>query len=172
MLTIFGAVCLLVGVVFLLFNFVIYPKKYQSFVYRFSNEYNLERSLVYAVIKTESNFNASAVSRSGAMGLMQILPSTAKWIAGELEEEFNENQLFEPETNIKYGCFYLRYLMDKFLSIDAAICAYNAGEGAVRAWLDGEGNVEEEKITYSETKKYLKKVKNYIKVYSSDTIFV
>lgn len=171
-LLIFLAVCLLLGVVFILFNFVLYPKKYQDYVSKYSTEYNLERAVVYAIIKTESNFESAAVSRSGAVGLMQLLPSTAKWIADELGEIFDNNNLFDPETNIKYGCFYLRYLMDKFYDINTVICAYNAGEGVVRAWLDNDGVLDESKITYLETKNYLKKVKNYINIYSSDIIFV
>lgn len=171
-LTIFGAVCLALCIVFLFFNFLIYPTKYQNFISKFGNEFNINTALIYAVIKTESNFETNAVSRSGAVGLMQLLPSTAEWIARELGEEFETNILLNPETNIKYGCFYLRYLMNKFSDINAVICAYNAGEGAVRSWIDENGNLNESKITYTETKNYLKKVKYYIKMYSSKQSFV
>ena len=165
-LIIFAAVCLFVSVVFLLFNFMFYPKNYQNFIEKYSREFGVETSLVYAIVKAESGFDSKAVSRAGAKGLMQILPTTAEWIAGKFEESFSEEILFNPETNIKYGCFYLRYLIDKFSDLDAVICAYNAGERTVKYWLNDEGGLDESKITYSETKNYLKKVKKYKRYYS------
>ena len=165
-LILFGLSCLVIGIVFLLFNFVFMSKKYQNYVEFYCDEYNLDSSLVYAIIKAESNFDANAVSRAGALGLMQLLPSTAKWIAGELNLDYYENDLFEPSKNIRYGCFYLRYLMNKFDNIDVVVCAYNAGETIVKSWLDEDGRVVENKISYSETKSYLKKVKAYYQIYA------
>lgn len=153
----------------IIFNFVLFPKKYKNYVVAFADEYDLEIGLVYAIIKCESDFDKNAISKSGALGLMQILPSTAKWIAGELGEEYSKDEMFNPKTNIKFGCFYLRYLQDKFESTDAVICAYNAGEGKVKEWLEN-GEIILDKIDYEETKNYLKRVKKYYRVYKNKLV--
>lgn len=159
------SITFLLGLMMLLliqsFFMFFYPKKYSNFVITYAKEYALQESLVYSVINTESSFNSNAKSKSGAIGLMQLMPNTAKWIAGELNENFETECLYNPETNIKYGCFYLRYLMDKFNNETYSLCAYNAGETVVRGWL-----VEENfKILYPETQNYVKKVQNNIKIY-------
>lgn len=162
---IFGGAVLLTIVLFVVFNFVCYKVRYEDSVEKYSKAYNLDKSLVMAIIKAESDFDNNAVSKSGAMGLMQLIPSTSKWIAGELKEDYATISMFDPETNIKFGCFYLRYLFDKFYDQSTVICAYNAGEGVVKSWF-GYGNVvEETKITYDETREYLKRVNSYKKVY-------
>jgi len=165
-LAIFGFFCLMVGIVFILFNYVVFPKKYSNIIFDLSSEYNIDSALVFAIIKAESNFNENAVSKAGAKGLMQILPSTASWIAEVFDEEYSDDLLFEAKTNIKYGCFYLRYLTDKFKNLEAVVCAYNAGESVVRNWLDDKGEIIESEISYNETKNYLKKVKYYYQIYS------
>ena len=166
----FAVICLAVGIVFLLFNFFIFQRKYSEIVETYAVEYDLDTPLVYSVIKAESNFDTNAVSKAGAKGLMQLLPSTAKWIAEKLGDVFDEQLLFDPDFNIKYGCFYLRYLIDKFGDIDTAVCAYNAGETAVRLWLNESGELDETKIDYEETKKYLEKIRILRKAYSSDLV--
>lgn len=171
-LTIFGVICLVISIVFFVFNFVIYPKKYQNYVLVYANQYNLDPNLIYSIIKSESNFDKNAVSRSGARGLMQLLPSTARWIASEIGDVYSDDILFRPDKNVEYGCFYLCYLMNKFENIDAVVCAYNAGEGVVRSWLKEDGSVDETKIAYNETKNYLKKVKSYYFIYKNDFLFV
>lgn len=154
------------SIVFLMFKFFILNKNYENLIIKYSLVYNLDKNLVFAIVKTESNFDNSAVSIADARGLMQLMPSTASWVANELGENFNETDLFDPETNIKFGCFYLKYLFDKFKDESIVICAYNAGERIVRQWLDENGNLIEYKIDYNETKNYLKKVKIYKKIYS------
>ena len=161
----FAIICVIFLFGLILFNYMFFPKKYKNYVYAFSDKYRLERALVFAIIKTESNFDKNAVSKSGAVGLMQIMPSTAAWIASELEHEFNADSLLDPETNIMFGCFYLRYLFDKFEYQDVVIAAYNAGEGNVLEWLDDDGMLVQDKIEFVETKNYLKKVKKYHNFY-------
>lgn len=163
--TSFVIVCILVCIVFLLLNFVVIKKDYKNIVLGVSNEYQLNSDLVFAIIKVESNFDTNATSKAGARGLMQIMPATASWIAGKIDEEYLDDKLFEPEFNIRCGCYYLRYLLDKFGYEDVAICAYNAGESAVRSWLDDSGRLDYNKIDYDETKNYLKKVRKYEKFY-------
>lgn len=150
-------------------NFAIFPKKYKNFVVEFSEKYGLEVALVYATIKQESDFDKKAVSKSGALGLMQILPSTAKWIAGELETEYNKEIMFEPKVNIEFGCFYLSYLYKKFNDVETVICAYNAGETKVLDWIEN-GRINKHLISYPETLNYLKKVMGYYKVYKNKLV--
>lgn len=155
----------------LFINLWLAPKKYKNWVVAFSDEYDLDIALVYSVIKVESDFDKNAVSKSGAMGLMQILPSTAKWIAEELGVDFEKQNLFEPELNIRFGCFYLRYLFDKFNDREIVICAYNAGEGKVQDWII-DGKIDKTKIDYAETKNYLTKVNSCFSVYKSKLVFL
>ena len=111
----------------------IYPNKYSDFVEAYSEEYNVEKNLVYAVIKQESNFNEEASSRKGAIGLMQLMTDTADEIAEELEVD-NEN-VYNPEINIKFGTKYLSDLLNKYQNKEMAIVAYNAGFGNVDKWI-------------------------------------
>ena len=167
----FLVVCVIFLCLFFVFNFVIFPSKYKNHIVRFASVYNLDRSLVYAIVKTESDFDKNAVSKSGAVGLMQLLPKTAQWIAESNGEVYEYNNLFNEETNIKYGCFYLRYLFDRFDDIDIVICAYNAGETKVNDWVEN-GVLVEAKINYPETKNYLQKVRNYRNVYKSKDLYI
>lgn len=162
---IFSSVALVLAIFALIYNFVLFPSKFEDYVVVYAKEYGLEEELVYAVIKAESDFDENAVSPSGAMGLMQLIPTTAKWIASELKEEYNELFMFDAKTNIRYGCFYLNYLFSKFDTIDEVVCAYNAGEGVVRNWQSEEGGIDENLIDYPETKTYLSRVKNFYNMY-------
>ncbi len=122
-----------------------YPIKYTSCVNKYTSEYKLDKTLVYAIIKCESSFNKNATSKVGAMGLMQIMPTTAKFIAEQLQEE--KYDMYNAEQNIKFGCFYLNYLLSKFNNIKMVIYAYNCGEGRVNRYLKGE-NLPKETINY------------------------
>jgi soluble lytic murein transglycosylase-like protein len=100
---------------------------YNKLVYAKSNKYNVDPSLVSAMIKVESNWNYKVVSRSGAIGLMQLMPSTAR--AMDVKDPLN------PEENIEGGIKYLRYLLDRFDGdLTLAIAAYNAGPTKVRKY--------------------------------------
>ena len=168
-LIIFAFLCCAVSVIFIIFNFVLFPKKYTQFVESYSKEYDVSPSLVYSIIRAETNFNPKAKSSVGAVGLMQILPTTASWIAGKLDfTDYSDSQLYSPETNIRFGCYYLSYLFSKFSDVDVVICAYNAGEGVVRRWLRGETTLDEDKIEYAETREYLRKVKQGLKYYENN----
>ena len=144
----------------------IYPIKYSEEVLFYCKEYNLDAYLVFSLIKTESAFNERAESEKGAKGLMQIIDSTAGYIAKLLGEK--EYDIFSPSTNIRFGCFYLRLLIDKFTVEETALCAYNAGEGNVNNWLNDKGystdGVNLTLIPYRETEEYIKKIyKSYVK---------
>ena len=153
------------------FCFLIVPKKYKNYVVAYSDEFDLDVALVYSIIKVESDFKKDAVSKSGALGLMQILPSTAKWIADELDDDFEKENLFHPKTNIRYGCFYLRYLFDKFKDMEIVVCAYNAGEGKVFDWIEN-NKLNRDKIDFEETKNYLNRVERFYYIYKNKLINV
>lgn len=139
---------------------IIFPVKYYDIVKRECDKYTLDVSLVMSVIWTESKFREDAVSSAGAVGLMQLLPSTAAWCAKQMGEEITSGQLKNAECNIRLGVFYLNYLMDKFGSHKWALAAYNAGEGAVLAWLNDNGE-----IGYSETRNYVGTIIRTEKIY-------
>lgn len=136
----------------------------------FCEEYMLPKSLVYAVIKTESGFEKEALSPKGAVGLMQITPETAKWCSEKLDRAELYDFMAEPSFNIELGCFYLSYLLERYDGSEtAALAAYNAGAGNVDKWLCDENYSDDGKTLkacpYPETDRYLKKVSFYKKIY-------
>ena len=126
----------------------------------YSKEFYLDSALVFSVIKVESGFNLKAKSPKGAVGLMQILPSTAEYIAKSLGVK--NYDLYNVDTNIRFGCYYLRYLINKFTGLTESLCAYNAGEGNVRSWLKDDRYSSDgktlQKIPFSETNNYVNKI--------------
>ncbi len=151
--------------------FGLFPFEYTEYVDRYTAEFNLDRYLVMGVIKTESNFNPDAVSKSGAKGLMQMTDATAGDCYRELGiSEYTEETVFEPETNIYLGCYYLSYLRERFGGeMETALAAYNAGEGNVRSWLSDSRYSADGKvlhtIPYPETASYIKKIRLYSNIY-------
>lgn len=99
-----------------------------SSIHRVSNKYRLDPEMILAIIHTESRFRTDAVSHKGAIGLMQLLPSTAEAVAREIDLEWmGEQQLRDPEVNIELGTYYLSKLRDRFNSLESAVMAYNEG---------------------------------------------
>ncbi len=141
----------------------LYPIKYYDLIKEACNDFDVEEALVLATIKSESDFDPTAYSSVGAIGLMQILPSTADYIASKIGYE-KIIDLENVECNIYLGTAYISYLLDRFKNIDYVICAYNAGEGIVEDWIK-ESNGEKIDIEYYETKIYLDKVKYALNVY-------
>lgn len=153
-----------------LFYQIRYPIKYQEEIKVYSNKYGLNNDLVASIINEESSFKANSKSNKGAIGLMQILPSTAEYIAKSLlNEEYNLDKLLEPETNIRYGCCYLNYLKNKFEDERTLLCAYNAGETNVIKWLNDKNLSENGKkldnIPYLATQIYVNKIMSGKKYY-------
>ncbi len=146
-----------------------YPLSYYDEVKKYSEEYNVDRELIYSIIKTESNFNKDVVSSAGAVGLMQIMPSTLEWLTEYYTgEDFNKLDLYDFETNIKYGTLYLSILLKRYNSKSAVICAYNAGIGNVDSWLKDNKYSDGINILntpFEETTNYLYKVINSEKIY-------
>lgn len=143
----------------------IYPKKYSEHVENYSDEYNVDPLLVYAVIKVESNFDNNVVSKSNAKGLMQLMDSTATEISRNIicDKSFECGMLFDEETNIKIGVKYLSELLERYEgNIYVALAAYNAGIGNVDTWIE-QGIIKAdgsdiENIPYKETNTYVRKI--------------
>lgn len=135
------------------------PYAYDEYIEKYSKEYGLDKSLVAAVIYQESRYRPDAESRVGALGLMQVMPDTGRWIAGKLKEEFSEKKLLDPETNIRFGTWYLSYLLDRFDgNLRSALAAYNAGPGSVDKWLKDDRYSEDGELTeipFKETREYV-----------------
>lgn len=149
--------------------------EHEDLILRYSEQYDLDPSLVAGVIYTESRFRERAQSSAKARGLMQIIPETGAAIAEALGEPFDPENLFDSETSIRYGCFYLRQMLDRFDGNTAvALAAYNAGPHKAEEWLreyglDSKGRIAY--IPYPETSNYVKRVfqaqENYANLYKS-----
>ena len=147
-----------------------YPRDYAEYVEVYAEAYGVPETVVYAVIRTESDFDSGAVSSVGAVGLMQMMPETFTWLTDEiLFDHLDEGMLYDPETNIKYGTYYLSRLYDRYGDWDVTFAAYNGGSGNVDEWLadseyaDGEGGLKD--IPFRETRSYVKKVNKALKKY-------
>jgi len=149
----------------------LYPMRYTSTVERCSEEFGVDRELVYAVIRTESGFDPNARSDAGAMGLMQIMPDTFGWLQGKLEPDADHptERLYDPSTNIRYGVFYLSMLREKFGSDLLAVAAYHAGQNRIAQWLNEKKipveNCTADDIPSSATGHYVRKVQSARSVY-------
>jgi soluble lytic murein transglycosylase len=139
-----------------------YPLRYTSIVRGHAANYHLDPALLAAVIETESKFNADAHSSAGAVGLMQLTPTTAKGIAQYTGgHNFRVSDLRNPEINVRYGAWYLRHLLDRYHQNEQlALAAYNAGEDNVDRW-----QREHVGIQFSETRDYVSKVERLQKIY-------
>lgn len=174
-------IILAVSIVFgFLFDFVvskieyaIYPKpeSYRAYVEKYAQEFGVPEELVWAVIKTESDFDSSAESNVGAVGLMQLMPATFEEITNQrFKDGFDIGMRYDPETNIRYGTYYISYLYGRYGNWSTALAAYNAGLGNVDAWLadptlgDSESGTLKS-IPYKETRNYVKRVNDARSMY-------
>lgn len=140
-----------------------YPQEYAAYVEAASESSGVPEHLLYAVIRTESDFDSGAVSSAGAVGLMQLMPDTFRWLTDEiLFDHLEEGMLYDPETNIRYGAYYLSALYDRYGDWELALAAYNGGLGNVDEWLedsryaDGEGGLK--RIPFRETRQFVRRV--------------
>ena len=139
-----------------------YPLEYEQIVVGHAENYDLEPHLLAAVIYQESKFRPNVKSSSGAIGLMQLLPDTAKGIAIHTGgNRFRVSDLYNPEINIRYGSWYLRHLLDKYGDEELALAAYNAGQANVDRWREqGVG------IQFDETRHYVRRVQKLKAIYA------
>ncbi len=163
--------------IFKLFNIqniilkIIYPIKYSEYVDKYSYENNIDRLLIYAIIKAESNFEPNIVSNSGAIGLMQLMENTAKEIAlKSAYKDVTKESLFTPEINIMLGIKYFSSLVSYYNgNISLALTAYNAGIGNVSKWIKNgiirDDGKDLENIPFKETNTYVRKILRDYQIY-------
>ena len=159
---------------------IMYSKKYENLVVIYSEKYQVDSDLIFALIKAESNFNSSAVSGKGAKGLMQLMEETAKDVSKKTDLKIEPDEigekLLQPDVNIELGTKYISILLEKYNNTAIALTAYNAGIGTVDNWIekgvikkDGE---DIQNIPYKETNNYVRKIlrdyKIYKKLYGKD----
>jgi soluble lytic murein transglycosylase len=157
-----------------------FPRPYKELIEEYSNEAALRAEVLYGLVRTESYFESDAVSRSGAVGLVQLMTPTAADMAGRIARSGGpdyrnpELNLKDPETSVHIGSFYLRYLIEQMGNQMLALLAYNGGMGRVRRWLaadrqqSGGGlpyDLFLESIEFSETRDYGRQVLSAASVY-------
>jgi soluble lytic murein transglycosylase len=149
-----------------------YPRPYGDLFSRYSAANTLSDAMVLALAKAESSFRPTIKSHAGAIGLMQLMPTTARMTAGGKGDEFNQLWLVDPEYNIKIGTKHLRDLLVRYdQDIIYTLAAYNAGAGAVNRWRKSFGELPRdefiERIPYQETRDYVKKIVASMEMYRS-----
>ena len=147
----------------------VYKLDYSDYVDKYSSQYDVDKYLIYAIIKAESNFKKNAASNKGAQGLMQLMQSTAEEVADKVDIVVNDKNILEPDVNINLGTKYISILINKYQNINLALAAYNAGSGNVDSWID-KGTLKEdgsdiEKIPFTETNNYVRKILRDYEIY-------
>jgi soluble lytic murein transglycosylase len=139
-----------------------YPLEYRSLLFQYAKAQGLDPFLVAAVVRVESGFRPDATSPQGARGLMQIMPETGRWIAAQLNLPYTPELLYDPDYNLRLGCWYLASLQREFGDMTMALAAYNGGRNNVRQWLLEQRWTGEphrlEQIPFQETRAYVAKV--------------
>lgn len=149
-----------------------FPTPYDSPVEQAAKQHQVDPTWIYGIMRRESAFAEAAASGAGALGLMQLMPATAKYIARKTGIRYRKKQLTQPGVNIQLGAAYLGYLLDKFDGNQVlATASYNAGPNAVKRWLPEQGNVPAARwitaIPYKETRDYVKSVIFYMTIFQS-----
>ena len=176
-----GLIIIVAILIFIVFVFlfknsllkIIYPKTYKEVVSIYSEKYEVEENLVFAVIKSESNFEKDVVSNKNAVGLMQLLEGTAKEVAQNNNIDIDTNNIKEElkdvYNNIEIGTCYLSSLIKKYENKELALAAYNAGTGNVDSWIKNgiikKDGSDIENIPYKETNNYVRKILRDYKIY-------
>lgn len=154
-----------------------YPRAYEEYVQQYSDEFGIDPNMVFAIIKTESDFEPDATSKVGARGLMQLMEDTFHWVQTKLSDpETDFDDMYDPQSNIRYGSYLIGYLYREFGRYDTAIAAYHAGRTATANWLanpeyskDGQ---KLDRIPISDTGHYVDKVMKcyqmYEKIYETE----
>lgn len=142
----------------------LYPRGFQEYVEQYSREYRVDQNLIYAVAKTESNFNPQAHSNADARGVMQMTKDAFEWVQYRMGDESNVTyaDIFDPEVSIQYGTYMLKLLLEEMGTEQLAVCSYHAGMSNVNSWLEkqdySKDGVVIDKIPYSDTEWYHDKV--------------
>lgn len=149
----------------------LYPREYREYIEKYSREYDVDRNLVYAVTRIESNFDPNAVSSADARGLMQMTQDAFEWVQYRMGDDSGTTyaDIFEPEVSIRYGTYMLHLLLEETGDEKLAICSYHAGMSNVNAWLSQQEYSKDgktlDKIPYSDTEWYYNKVSEAKEIY-------
>jgi soluble lytic murein transglycosylase len=139
-----------------------YAVPFRESLYTAAKNEGLEPALVAALTRQESRFAPDVVSSAGAIGLMQLMPSTAKWVATKIGRTYDRDALTDPTTNAQFGAYYLRTVMSGLANSPVmGLAAYNAGPGRAKNWQASkplEGAIYAETILFNETRDYVKQV--------------
>lgn len=145
-----------------------YPVRFEGEIRQAAGMYGMPPELIAAIVNTESGYDPMARSSVGAMGLMQIMPDTGRWIAGKFDEDggYRDDWLYTPEYSLKYGCWYVHFLLSRYDgSFTNTVAAYHAGQGAVDEWLKNPDLSRDGRVltdfpeTAHHTKNYVNKVR-------------
>lgn len=155
----------------------VYPVGYSDLVETASIETGIDKYLIYAVIRTESNFDAEAESEVGARGLMQLMEDAFDWVKFRMEDDrsVTYDDMYDPGYNIEYGSFLLKLLYEEYGDERTALAAYHSGRGSVNGWLEDKNYSSDgrtlDKIPSNTTEHYVKKVmtayEGYTNLYSN-----
>lgn len=155
-----------------------YPMKYQEYVTYYADKYSIDPLMLYSFIRTESNFNPKAESNAGARGLMQITEVTFDWIKSKIAptEDLTFDSLYDPETNIRFGCYFVSYCLLRYQDdLATAAAAYHSGWGTVDELLaqpeySADGKTLDH-YPYPQMRQYVKKItesyQRYQEIYSA-----
>ena len=152
---------------------IMYPTTYEEAVLVFSEEYNVDKNLILALIKAESNFDEDAISNRNAIGLMQLMEETAVDVANkngiELDDENIQEELCDVYKNIEIGTAYIASLLGRYENKEVALAAYNAGIGTVDNWIEkgiiNKDGTDIENVPYKETNYYVRKILRDYEIY-------
>lgn len=146
-----------------------YKRFFRDSVEKWSRYYSVDEYLIYGMIYAESGGREQAQSSAGAVGLMQLMPQTAKWLAWREGIEYSEEMLLQGDYSIRLGCAYAAFLCERYDNYDCVIAAYNAGHGAVDKWLkDPEFSRDGKtlyRVPYAETEKHIVRVNRARSIY-------
>ena len=154
-----------------------YPRKYETYVTYYADKYDLDPMLLYAFIRTESNFDPEAESSVGARGLMQITEDTFDWIKSRIAptEALTFDDLYDPEVNIRFGSYFVAYCLLQYGDLSTAAAAYHSGLGTVGELLanpdySADGQTLDE-FPYPQMRRYVQKItdsyETYKEIYAS-----
>src|SRR5450755_2565009 len=140
-----------------------YPTPYRTEISAAAREYQIDEAWAFGLARQESRFIADIMSSAGAVGLMQLMPATARWVARQIgRADYRQASLDQPQLNAQMGSFYLRHVLDRLDGMPVlATAAYNAGPGRAQAWRGTapmEGAIYAETIPFNETRDYVKRV--------------
>ncbi len=157
-LIIIYSICFPIGLALIKARKTIFPLQYRLMVRDAALKYGQDPLFVAALIYSESSFRAQVISKTGAIGLMQLMPSTATQLANKRKiKNFKIQDLFNPSINLDFGCYFLNQLHKNFNDREHVLIAYNAGPGNLVRWQGKGGNLIEQ--SFPETRQYVVKIR-------------